>query len=135
MDFSNKQILFFDGFCNLCTGSVQFIIKRDKKNKLQFASLQSEAGQQMLQKFGLPTQELNSLIFVDDNIIYQKSTGALRIAKYLSGAWPLAYGLTIIPAFIRNAVYNWVAKNRYKWFGKKNECWLPTPELNKKFIS
>ena len=127
-------VLLFDGICNLCADSVQFIIRRDPDAKLRFASLQSEAGQGMLRKYNLPEKELKSLVFVEEGNAYTRSTGALRVARYLSGLWPLAYGFIIIPAFIRDAVYDFIGRNRYKWFGKKNECWLPTPDLRKRFL-
>jgi predicted DCC family thiol-disulfide oxidoreductase YuxK len=133
-DTNNQKILYFDGICNLCAGAVQFVLKRNKKQNIFFASLQSKAGQEMLAHFGLPQTDFNSLVFVENGKMYQQSTGALRVARHLNAAWPLLFGLIIIPPFIRNAVYNWVAKNRYKWFGKKNECWLPTPDLKKRFL-
>jgi predicted DCC family thiol-disulfide oxidoreductase YuxK len=134
LDFSNKQVLFFDGVCNLCTNTVQFVIMKNAKRNIFFASLQSKAGQSMAEEYGLPKTSFGSLVFLDNGKMYQRSTGALRITKYLKGGWPLLYIFTIVPAFIRNAVYNWVAKNRYKWFGQKAECWLPTPELQARFL-
>ncbi len=133
-DFNNQKILYFDGVCNLCAGAVQFVLKRNKKRNILFASLQGEAGQAMLKQFGLSQTQFNSLVFVEDGKMYQQSTGALRLTRHLGAAWPLLMAFLIVPAFIRNAVYNWVAKNRYKWFGKKNECWLPTPDLKKRFL-
>jgi predicted DCC family thiol-disulfide oxidoreductase YuxK len=133
-DTNNQKILYFDGICNLCAGAVQFVLKRNKKQNIFFASLQSKAGQEMLAHFGLPQTDFNSLVFVENGKMYQQSTGALCVARHLNAAWSLLFGLIIIPPFIRNAVYNWVAKNRYKWFGKKNECWLPTPDLKKRFL-
>jgi predicted DCC family thiol-disulfide oxidoreductase YuxK len=129
-----QPVILFDGVCNLCSGAVQFIIKRDKKDVFRFASLQSSFGQSVLKKYKLPSHELSSFILVENDIIYTRSTGALKVAKQLSGGWPLLYAFIIVPRFIRDAVYNYVAKNRYKWFGKKQECWLPTPALKNKFI-
>jgi predicted DCC family thiol-disulfide oxidoreductase YuxK len=129
-----QPVILFDGVCNLCSGAVQFIIKRDKKDVFRFASLQSSFGQSVLKKYKLPSHELSSVILVENDIIYTRSTGALKVAKQLSGGWPLLYMFIIVPRFIRDAVYNYVAKNRYKWFGKKQECWLPTPALKNKFI-
>lgn len=131
--FSNPVILF-DGVCNLCTGTVQFVIKHDPKHQFRFASLQSEFGQQIMNEFHLPTDELGSFILWEDGKIYTKSSGALRVSKKLNGAWPLLYSFIIVPTFIRDGIYNWIAKNRYKWFGKKEACWVPTPELNSLFI-
>jgi predicted DCC family thiol-disulfide oxidoreductase YuxK len=134
LDFSNKQILFFDGVCNLCTSTAQFVIKKNTKGNILLASLQGRVGQQMAQQYGLSQIGSGTLVFLDNGKMYQRSTGALRITKYLKGGWPLLYIFTIVPAFIRNAVYNWVAKNRYKWFGQKAECWVPTPELKARFL-
>jgi predicted DCC family thiol-disulfide oxidoreductase YuxK len=133
-DFENKKIVLFDGVCNLCSNSVQFIIKRDKKNQFLFGSLQSRAGQEYLRKFNLPADAFNSFMLVENGTLYTRSTGALRLLRYLGAAWPLLYGFIIVPKFIRDAVYNWIAKKRYKWFGKKEACWLPTPELQSKFL-
>jgi predicted DCC family thiol-disulfide oxidoreductase YuxK len=117
-----KSIVLFDGFCNLCSGAVQFIIKRDKKKEFQFASLQSEFGKNILIEHSLPTTDFNSLVLLQNGKLYTQSTGALKIARSLSGLWPICYMAIILPKFIRDAVYNWIAKNRYKWFGKKEVC-------------
>ncbi len=131
---SEQPVLLFDGVCNLCSSSVQFVIKHDPKGKLKFAALQSEVGKQLLAKHQLSTKALSSLVLVEGDRVFTHSTGALRLSKYLSGLWPMAYGLVVIPAFLRNMVYNWIAKNRYKWFGEKTECWIPTPELKSRFL-
>lgn len=130
----DKPVLLFDGVCNLCAGSVQFIIKRDPKARLQFAALQSETGQAILRKFNLPEKELKSLVFYENGKVYNRSSGALKVARYLSGLWPLLYGFIIVPRFIRDAVYDFIGRNRYRWFGKKTECWIPTPALKQRFI-
>lgn len=129
-----RKIILFDGVCNLCNSSVQFIIKKDKKKQFRFASLQGKFGQEILKKYNLPADNFNSFILLDDEKLYTRSTGALRMLKHLGGGWSLLYGFIIFPAFIRDAVYNWVAQNRYKWFGKKDECWLPTKELKERFL-
>lgn len=129
-----QDILLFDGICNLCNGSVQFIITRDVKEKFKFASLQSEKGQELLQKFNLPTNNFDSFVLVKDDKYYTKSTAALLVFSSFGGLWSLLKILLIFPAFIRNAVYTLVAKNRYKWFGKQESCWLPTPELKSRFL-
>jgi predicted DCC family thiol-disulfide oxidoreductase YuxK len=131
---NNKAIVLFDGVCNLCNGSVQFIMLRDKKDYFRFASLQSDYGQQLLKQYSLPTDNFNSFVVIENGKVYKRSTGALRVAKRLSGAWPLLYAFIIVPAFIRNAVYNLIARNRYRWFGKKAECMLPRPEWKQKFL-
>jgi predicted DCC family thiol-disulfide oxidoreductase YuxK len=112
---------------------VQFVIKRDKKKIFRFAALQGKTGQQLLQKFQLDPSDLNSFVLVEGDRVYRRSSAALRVAKQLGSGWTLLYGLMIIPPFIRNAVYNLIARNRYKWFGKRNECMIPTPELKSRF--
>jgi predicted DCC family thiol-disulfide oxidoreductase YuxK len=129
-----QRIILFDGVCNLCNGAVQFIIKRDKKQQFRFASLQGKAGNEFLKKFDLPANIYDSFILLEGDKVYKRSTAALRIAKNLSGGWKLLYGLMIVPRFIRDVVYNIIAKNRYKWFGKRNECMIPSPELKDRFL-
>ncbi len=130
---NDKPVILFDGVCNLCTGSVQFILKRDKEKKFLFASLQSSYGQELLKKFHLPTDTFNSFILSQDNKIFTRSTAALKMFQQLKG-WRWVKIFWIVPKFIRDGVYNVIAKNRYKWFGQKNECWLPTPELKARFL-
>jgi predicted DCC family thiol-disulfide oxidoreductase YuxK len=128
-------VILFDGICNLCSGAVLFIIKHDPKHLFRFASLQSEFGQKIIKQFKIPPGEaMNSFILFENEKIYTRSTGALRVAKKLNGLWPLMYSFIIIPPFIRNAFYNLIASDRYKWFGKKEECWIPTPELKSLFL-
>jgi predicted DCC family thiol-disulfide oxidoreductase YuxK len=130
----NNKIVLFDGVCNLCNSSVQFIIKHDKKKQFLFASLQGEFGQEVLKKNNFSTESLNTLILIEGDKIFTRSTGVLRMMKHLGGGWSLLYGFIIFPKFIRDAVYNWVSKNRYKWFGKKDECMIPTKELKERFL-
>jgi predicted DCC family thiol-disulfide oxidoreductase YuxK len=129
------KILLFDGVCNLCNNTVLFVIKRDRKKQIRFGAIQSQEGKKLLQSFGIDQQYLGSLIFIDEGKVYLKSSGALRLSKYLSGLWPLLYALMVIPAFIRNPIYDFVAANRYKWFGKKEVCMIPTPELKSLFLN
>jgi predicted DCC family thiol-disulfide oxidoreductase YuxK len=131
---NNYKIILFDGVCNLCNDAVTYIIKRDKKNVFKFAALQSEIGQELTSKFNIDTSKVDSIILIDGEKHYEKSSAALRIAKYLSGAYPLLFGFMVVPKFIRNAVYDYIAKNRYKWFGKKESCMIPTAELKSKFL-
>jgi predicted DCC family thiol-disulfide oxidoreductase YuxK len=130
-----ENIILFDGICNLCNTSVLFVIERDKKNKFLFASLQSSFGQEVLTKHQLNATDFDSMILLQNDIIYQRSDAALRIVKELSGGWQLLFGFIVVPRFIRNGVYDFIAKNRYKWFGKQEACMLPTPELKAKFIA
>ncbi len=130
----NHKIILFDGVCNLCNSSINFVIKHDKKNVFKFAALQSEVGLELISKFKIDTSKLDSIILIDGDKYYEKSSAALHIAKNLSGAYPLLFGFMIVPKFLRNAVYDYVALNRYKWFGKKDSCMIPTPELKSKFL-
>ncbi|KIO76218.1 hypothetical protein TH53_16280 [Pedobacter lusitanus] len=128
------SIIFFDGVCNLCTGSVKFVIKRDRKDQFRFAPLQSDVAQQYLGPFGLSLSELSSIILFENGRVYQRSAAALRITRHLSGGWPLLYGLMIIPGFIRDFVYNQIAKRRYSIWGREESCIVPTAELKAKFL-
>ena len=127
-------ILLFDGVCNLCNSSVQFIIKRDPQTRFRFAALQSDFGIAALQKFGIPPGQLNSVILVNGERVYQKSDAALEIVKNLSGLWPAIYVFKLIPRFLRDWLYDRVAGNRYRLFGTRAECLIPTPELKSRFI-
>jgi predicted DCC family thiol-disulfide oxidoreductase YuxK len=133
MDDSRKIVLF-DGVCNLCNSTVQFILKRDKKKQFVFSSLQGKTGTALMQQFGLPEGVYNSFMLVENGKLYTRSAGALRVLKLLGGGWRLLYAFIIIPTFIRNAVYNWIARNRYKWFGKEESCWLPLPQWKDRFL-
>lgn len=127
-----NPIILFDGMCNLCTGSVQFVIKRDKKKIFRFASLQSDIGQQLTA--GVQTAAvMDTFMLYKNGKLYTRSTAALLVAKELSGVWPALSLLMVVPPVLRDSAYNMVAKNRYRWFGKKNECWLPTPDLKERF--
>ncbi|PVW15613.1 thiol-disulfide oxidoreductase DCC family protein [Marixanthomonas spongiae] len=128
------KIILFDGVCNLCNSSVIFAIKRDKNDVFRFAALQSEIGEELTSKLNIDTSKTDSIILIDGDAHYEKSSAALCIAKHLSGGWPLLYAFIIIPKFIRDSVYNFIAKNRYKWYGKKESCMIPTPELQAKFL-
>lgn len=128
------KILLFDGVCNLCNASVLFVIRRDKKKEIKYAAIQSQQGKMLLQQYHIEEAYLGSLIFIEDGKVYLKSTGALRLCKYLKGLWPVLYLFIFVPPFIRNAVYDFVAKNRYQWFGKKETCMVPTVELKSLFL-
>lgn len=127
-------IILFDGICNFCNAAVNFTIKKDKKKQIKFAAFQSEAGRKILLQYGLPADDLRSFIFIEHGKVYTRSTAALRVCKYLNGAWPLCYALLIIPGFIRNAAYDLIARNRYKWFGAKENCMMPTPDIKARFL-
>lgn len=131
---NTNPVILFDGVCNLCNSSVLLVIKYDPKKLFRFASIQGDYGQQILKRFHLPPTSLGSFILVDENQIYTQSTGALKVVKRLSGLWPLMYAFIIIPPFIRDIVYNLIAKNRYKWFGKKDNCAVPSAALRELFF-
>ena len=131
---TDKKILLFDGVCNLCNSSVTFVIKHDKKDLFRFAALQDPAGKGLIEKHQIDTSKTDSIILVDGDKAYVKSTAALKVARHLGGGYPLLYAFMIIPNFIRNWVYDYVARNRYNWYGKKESCMLPTPELKSKFL-
>lgn len=130
-----ERIILFDGVCNLCSASVQFIIERDEVGRFSFASLQSDVGQELAAKHGIDATDLDSIVMIEGEKAYQRSTAALHIARRLDGAWKLLYTGIIVPPFIRDHVYNWIAANRYKWFGQQMECWIPTPELRGRFLA
>lgn len=132
---NGKKIILFDGVCNLCNNSVLFVIKRDKKDLFRYASLQSEVGQQLVRERGIDTSQVDSIILIEPGVAYfTKSDAALEIAQHLGGLWKLSAVFTWIPKSIRDAVYDFVARNRYKWYGKKDACMVPTPELRAKFL-
>ena len=131
----NKKIVLFDGVCNLCDGAVQRIIKHDKKDIFRFASLQSDFGKELVAERGLDPEELDSIILIDPGVAYyRKSTAALEISRELSGGYSLLKNFLFIPESLRDGVYDFIAGNRYKWFGKKEQCMIPTPELKAKFL-
>ena len=130
----SHPIILFDGICNLCNSAVSFVIKRDKKSLIQFASLQTEPGKKLLEQFNLPTLSINSLILIEKGVMYTQSAAVLKICKHLNGLWPLFYCLIILPKFIRNGIYQWIATNRYQWFGKQEKCMVPRPELSDRFL-
>lgn len=127
-------VLLFDGVCNLCNASVQWVLEHDKKAVFRFAALQSEAGQAELRRFGLDTATFNSVVLVDGDHIFTQSDAAIEVAIRLGGFWALARFLKIIPRFLRDGVYNWIARNRYRWFGKKEQCMLPRAEWKRRFL-
>jgi predicted DCC family thiol-disulfide oxidoreductase YuxK len=126
-----SAVVFFDGVCNLCSASVRFIVEHDREGYFKLAALQSEAGKRLV---GEQTGDPGSIVLVEDDKIYQRSTAALRIARRLDGIWKLAWVFIVVPRFIRDAVYDFVAKRRYRWFGKKDACMVPTPELRERFL-
>jgi len=129
---TNKPVILFDGVCNLCQSSVQFIIKRDKNAAFKFAALQSDAALQLLAN--QPPVNSDSVLLLQKDVLYQKSTAALKIAAQLNWPWPMLYVFIIVPTPIRDWAYDYIARNRYRWFGKQESCMVPTPNLKDRFL-
>jgi predicted DCC family thiol-disulfide oxidoreductase YuxK len=127
--------VLFDGVCNLCNGSVLFVIDRDPSAHFHFAALQSDAGRALLRQHGYAGADLSSIVLVDGGRLYTRSTAALRIARRLAWPWRLLYALIVVPRPLRDAVYDLVARNRYRWFGREEACRVPTPELRGRFLA
>jgi len=135
MSYTNSDpILLFDGVCNLCNGFVKEVIIRDQTGVIRYASLQSAAGQKLLKNIRLDKFSMDTVVLVEGEDFYTKSDVALRIFRHLGGGWSYFYYLSIIPKFIRDSVYDLVARNRYRWFGKKDTCMLPQPEWEDRFL-
>lgn len=128
-------IVLFDGVCNLCSGAVRFLIRRDPRAALRFASLQSETGRRLQSERGIDPDALGSIVLVAGDRWWAESTAVLRIVRHLRGAWPLLTVFLLVPRPLRDLIYRWIARNRYRWFGKKETCWLPTPELASRFLA
>jgi predicted DCC family thiol-disulfide oxidoreductase YuxK len=128
-------VLLIDGQCNLCHAITRFVIRRDPAAKFQFASIQSAVGQQLLRQGHLPGKDLDSFVMIDNGSYYTKSTAALRLCREFGGLWPLLYGLRVIPVWMRNPVYDFIARNRYRWFGHHDRCLMPTEDIRKRFIA
>ncbi len=128
-----QPVILFDGVCNFCDASVQFILDRDDKEMYRFASLQSDAGQKLLKEHNV-SDDVDSMVLIEDGKVYYKSAAALRISRNLNGAWKLLYILILVPAPLRNMVYDLIAKNRFKWFGQKDSCMLPPPNVRRRFL-
>ena len=127
-------VLLFDGVCNLCNASVQWILKRDPRGHFRFAALQSEIGQKLLRQHGLASENFDTVVLVAGDRIFLRSDAALEIVRHIGGFWQLLYVFKILPRTLRDAVYNLVARNRYRWFGHREECMLPQPEWKERFL-
>jgi len=130
---AQNPVIFFDGVCNLCSASVQFAIEHDKKDIFKFTALQGNYAKTILPKYNVDLNKIDSIILVENDNLYTKSTAALKIARKLSGLWPMLYIFIVIPKSIRDWFYDIIAKNRYKWWGRQESCWVPTAELKQKF--
>jgi len=127
-------IVLFDGVCNLCNASVGFIIDRDRRGYFSFAALQSEVGRRRLASYRRPGETLDTVVLLEGGRVYTRSRAALRIARRLDGLWPLLFALSVLPEPIADAAYGWIARNRYRWFGRSESCRVPTPELRARFL-
>lgn len=125
----------FDGYCNFCSSTVQFVIDKEKTPDIYFCSLQSQAGQAILQHFNIDPSVTDSLVLIEHGKSYVRSAAALRLSRHLRSLYPLLFGFIIVPPFIRNAVYDYIARHRYKWFGKLESCMLPDPKVKARFLS
>ncbi len=134
MQTEPKHIIFFDGVCNLCNNAVQFIIRRDSKNIFRFASLQSDFAREFLGENYPDNPEFDTIIYFKDGRLLERSTAVLHICKKLKFPWPLLAAFLIVPRFIRDFFYRIISRNRYKWFGKKDQCMIPSPELKNRFL-
>ena len=130
----NKTILLFDGYCNLCHSSVLFVLKHEKNQEIYFTSLQSDVGISILNYYSIDPTKIDSIVLIEKNKAFIKSSAALRVLSYLNGIYPFGRGLLIIPAFMRNFMYDFVARNRYKWYGKRDSCLIPDKNLSKRFL-
>ncbi|WP_456426834.1 thiol-disulfide oxidoreductase DCC family protein [Rhodocaloribacter sp.] len=130
----HHAFVLFDGVCNLCNGSVNFIIDRDPNGYFRFASLQSEEAEAILRRAGISGASLESIVLVEGERVYRRSDAVLRIARKLKGGWPALALFSFVPRPIRDWVYDWIARNRYRWFGKRDTCRIPTPELRSRFL-
>ena len=124
-------VILFDGVCNLCTGSVRFVIARDSRKRFRFASLQSPIAERLLGR----RTDLDSVLLLQDGQVYRKSTAALKIMRQLDGLWPLLSVFLIVPRPLRDWVYDWIGNRRYRMFGRTNECWMPRPDLVDRFLN
>lgn len=127
-------IVLFDGVCNFCNGSVNFIIQHDKACYFKFSPLQSEIGQELMAKHGIDKTETDSVILIEDEKAYTHSTAALRVARKLDGIWSCAYAFRVVPRSLRDFFYKAFAKHRYRLFGRQDKCMLPTPEIRARFL-
>ena len=128
-----EHVILFDGVCNFCNGAVNWIIAHDPDAKFKFAPLQSEFGERMRHKFGI-SDDVDSIILIEDGNAYMHSSAGLRVAKSLGGVWSLGYAGIIVPRPIRDWFYKWFARNRYRWFGKQDACMMPTPDVRARFV-
>ncbi|MGD8569588.1 MAG: thiol-disulfide oxidoreductase DCC family protein [Gammaproteobacteria bacterium] len=133
-EHNTNPVLLFDGVCKFCHSSVRFVINRDREKRFYFCPLQSARGQQMMEQYHIEDTGLNSMILLDNGKIYRKSAAALRIARQLSMPWPLLSVFLLVPAFMRDAVYDFIGRHRYQWFGKYEQCYIPDDDTRERFV-
>jgi predicted DCC family thiol-disulfide oxidoreductase YuxK len=133
-DAAAHPVVLFDGVCNLCNATVRFVVARDPAARFRFAPLQSAAGGSLLARSGLAPRGLDSVVLVDGGRAWQRSDAAIRIAAGLGGAWRLALAFLVVPRPLRDALYDFIARNRYRWFGRHDACPVPTPEQRARFL-
>lgn len=133
-DLDRHAVLLFDGVCNLCNGFINFIIDHDPNGYFRFAPLQSEVASEMLADFGLSHEAFDSVVMIEEGRWFRRSTAALMVMRRLGGVWAWFYVLMVVPRPLRDLVYDWIAGNRYRWFGKRARCRMPTPELQDRFL-
>lgn len=131
---ADNLIVLFDGVCNFCNAAVNFLIDHDPHGRLKFGALQSEAAAPLLESHGIRADDLESFVFIDRGRVHRRSDAALHLAWALGGVWRLLYPFLLLPRPARDAIYDWIATNRYRWFGKRDACRIPTPELKSRFI-
>lgn len=130
----NSPVLLFDGVCNLCNASVQWVLKHDKKAVFRFAALQSPAGQSLLRNAGLSAEDFDTVVLVDGARVFTRSDAALEIVRRIGGLWSWLAVFRFVPRPVRDAVYDWIARRRYRWFGRTESCMIPRPEWSNRFI-
>ncbi|RYY39338.1 MAG: thiol-disulfide oxidoreductase DCC family protein [Chitinophagaceae bacterium] len=128
-------VILFDGVCNYCDAVVNFVIRADRGKNIRYAALQSEAGQKLLEQYGLPREKFDSFVFVENGKALNRSTAMLHVVPYLPWYFQPARLGWLLPRALRDAVYNWVARNRYKWFGRRDACMIPTPDVRSRFLN
>lgn len=132
---TDQRIILFDGICNLCNNAVKFVLKRDRNSVFKFASLQSDVAIKLLRNTKVPDIDSGTFVLIENGAIYTRSTAALKVCKHLSGVWPILTVFWIVPRFLRDWVYNLISNNRYLWFGKRDTCMIPSPEVENKFLN
>ena len=131
---TTDDLILFDGVCNLCNALVQFVIRHDPKGKFHFAAIQSDIGRKIFQKYGLDSADLQTFVFISDNQVFLRSSAAIEVVSRFGGAWRMFAIFWLVPRLVRDAVYSTIARNRYRWFGRKDTCMIPTPEIEKRFL-